>query len=557
MIGSISSMLGNRYLVAMTGGLLLGVSLPKIGLAGFAWIAPALMLFAAAGLRGWASFRVGYLGGVIFWLVSLYWLLLIPFPAGAVAGWAALCAFLGLYSGSWVWLSWKLFPGSRDWPKPENLAEALGRVAEASWAERLRWNVLVALGWVGLEMIMARLFSGFPWNFAGVSQYQMVPLIQIVAITGIYGVTFLLVWFSVSLGCALILLARKPLARRLWSAELALPMLVTGLVYIAGYQHLGPLEENAPKLKVAMIQPSIPQTLIWDPSADEDRFAALMRLSEEALEAKPDLLIWPEAALPGFTEARFQAMKNLIREHQVWMIFGADDADVVGRADGVLQTNYYNSSFLFDPTGRYVSAYRKRRLVIFGEYIPLGRWLPFMKYLTPIQGGFAAGERVVRFDLPELQTSLAVLICFEDVFPHYTREHADEETDFLLNLTNNGWFGESAAQWQHAANAVFRAVENGLPLVRCTNNGLTCWIDRRGRMREVFRGAGGSVYEAGYLVAEIPLRAPAAVRGATIYRRYGDWFGWLALGVTAGILAARLLRDRRARPPQAAEVRLS
>ena len=124
-----------------------------------------------------------------------------------------------------------------------------------------------------------------------------------------------------------------------------------------------------------------------------------------------------------------------------------------------------------------MARYIKRKLVIFGEYVPLADWLPFLKYLTPIQGGFTPGRRPVSFPLPGLRAKTSVLICFEDIFPHLVREHVDDDTDFLVNLTNNGWFGESAAQWQHAANAVFRAVENGLPLVRCANNGLTCWVD--------------------------------------------------------------------------------
>jgi apolipoprotein N-acyltransferase len=118
------------------------------------------------------------------------------------------------------------------------------------------------------------------------------------------------------------------------------------------------------------------------------------------------------------------------------------------------------------------------------------------------------------------------LICFEDVFPHFAREYATDDTDFLLNLTNNGWFGESAAQWQHAATAVFRAVENGLPLVRCTNNGLTCWVDSAGRLHEVNYRDSKDIYRAGFKVAKIPLLPDGQKREPTLYHRYGDWFGW-------------------------------
>ena len=138
----------------------------------------------------------------------------------------------------------------------------------------------------------------------------------------------------------------------------------------------------------------------------------------------------------------------------------------------------------------------------------------------------------------DVQTS--VLICFEDVFPHITREHVKDDTDFLLNLTNNGWFGESAAQWQHAANAVFRAIENGLPLVRCANNGLTCWVDRRGAMSQVYFGDSSDIYQAGYKIVNVPL-LPAGKWPATFYRKRGDWFGWTCAGVTAVALMATFL----------------
>ena len=185
--------------------------------------------------------------------------------------------------------------------------------------------------------------------------------------------------------------------------------------------------------------------------------------------------------------------------------------------------------------------YQKRRLVIFGEYVPLSRWLPFLKDFTGVQGEFTPGKRPVPFLLPDLKVKTSVLICFEDIFPHLTREYVEEDTDFLLNLTNNGWFGESAAQWQHAASAVFRAVENGLPLVRCANNGLTCWVDPQGRMNEVYFPGTKDIYGVGCKIIRVPVLA-GQKRAPTLYRRYGDWFGWGCVGFSVLIVAARLAR---------------
>jgi len=185
--------------------------------------------------------------------------------------------------------------------------------------------------------------------------------------------------------------------------------------------------------------------------------------------------------------------------------------------------------------------------VIFGEYIPLARWLPIFKFFTPIEGGFTPGDGPVPFDLTDLKVKTSPLICFEDVFPHLVREYADVDTDFLVNLTNNGWFGESAAQWQHATSALFRAIENGLPLVRCSNNGLTCWVDAHGRLRQIFRDSGGSVYGAGFMAAEVPLLGDGERRPPTFYHEHGDWFGWGCVGVAVVALFFKIARWRRAR----------
>jgi apolipoprotein N-acyltransferase len=226
----------------------------------------------------------------------------------------------------------------------------------------------------------------------------------------------------------------------------------------------------------------------------------------------------------------------LLASHPVWLIFSGDSAELLPSG----QTAEFNSSFLVSPGGMTEATYHKRRLVIFGEYIPLVNVLPFLKWLTPIGSGYTPGDRVVPFDLPSLGAKTSVLICFEDMFPHEAREHVQEDTDFLINLTNDGWFGEWAEQKQQAACALFRAVENGVPLVRCCNNGLTCWIDPQGRIREI-ENAGGSIYGPGFITPEIPLRVPGQ-RAQTIYNRYGDWFGWSCCAVSGAYLLFALKR---------------
>jgi apolipoprotein N-acyltransferase len=399
-------------------------------------------------------------------------------------------------------------------------------------------------------MVVSRLFTGFPWNLLGASQYQMVPLIQISSMTGIYGVAFLVVWTSLSLLSAGLMILQRPTARSAWLSEIILPLAVLVGVFSFGFHQLRQTPEAKRTLKVTLIQPSIPQTLIWDETKDDERFRELIELSQQALTNQTDLLIWPEAAVPKllrYDKNTFEALTNLAGSHQVWMIVGADDAEPRHNSSNPRDADYYNSSFLISPQGELVNRYRKRALVIFGEYIPLVRWLPFVKWFTPIQGGFTSGDHAIPFELTDLRVKTSVLICFEDIFPHLAREYAEEDTDFLVNITNNGWFGEGAAQWQHGTSALFRAVENGLPLIRCSNNGLTCWADSRGRIRQLFRDRNGSVYGKGFLTAEVPLLAAGEKRAATFYNQHGDWFGWICVGLSVFIVIRKIVARKRVR----------
>ena len=526
-------------------GLVWGAAYPKWGLAGLAWVVPGgLMTLAVSSPKG--SFRVGYLTGFAAYLFSLSWLLSIPFPAGAFAGWVALSAYLALYPACWAWFcrfTLRRWMGGGDGRNEPDESQSPFRgdwdaLLEGSWIRRSVWALVMAAAWVAFEMAVSRMLSGFPWLPLGMTQYRMVPLIQVASITGVYGVSFLAAWFSVSLAMAVCRLARRPEDRWAWLPDVGVPLVVLIAVAMTGYGRLSDDEAGGRTLSMALVQPSIPQELIWDEREDEHRFDQLMELSRLALASRPEVLVWPEAALPAFTRANYEAITNLIAEHKVWMVFGADDSEPRRAMDGEEKYDSFNSAFLFGPDGLYRSNYRKQRLVIFGEYVPLGEWFPFLKRLTPIQGSFTAGSAPAGFRLTDSAVELSVLICFEDVFPHGARRHVTERTDFLLNLTNNGWFGESAAQWQHAANAVFRAVENAVPLVRCTNNGLTCWIDAVGRLRQVFRGEEGDEYGRGFMRVEIPLRTEGMMREGTFYRRHGDVFGWacviLALGGAVG-----------------------
>jgi apolipoprotein N-acyltransferase len=403
------------------------------------------------------------------------------------------------------------------------------------WPKRALWCLTCAIIFTGVEIFRGWFLTGFPWNFLGGSQFRIIPLIQIASITGVYGVSFLLVWMSVALASGAICLYHKPRQKLVIWSEVVLPGVVVAAVVIYGSQKIRSVTAPERMVKVALVQPSIPQTVIWDPRGDAARFEKVMTLSEQSLTNKPDILVWPESALPAWTPDTADALAKMASKHNVSVILCSDDIDAT------TPPKYYNASFLLSPEGAIKEVYRKRRLVIFGEYVPLSDWLPFLKWLTPIEGQFTPGIRPVQFHIETPDVKTSALICFEDMFPTEGRQHVTEDTDFLVNLTNDGWFGRGAEQWQQAIGGVFRAVENGVPLVRCTNNGLTCWIDPEGRIRETFRDVEGKIYGEGFLVTDIPLRVKG---GRTFYNAHGDIFGWSCAAVV-GILVLSNFAFRR------------
>ena len=512
------------YLIAIVAGLLLAAAFPKWSLAGFAWIAPAVLMFAANGKSGADAFRVGYVSGFAFWLASLYWQLLIPYawhglPLLPALGWVLLAAYLAVFTGAWTWL-----------------ITHHASLVTATWLRRLLWSLAAAAAWVALEILRAHLLGGFPWSFVGVSQYQLVPLIQIASVTGVYGVSFLVVWFSLALFCAARVILQNPAKRHGWQAEIVLPLVVVSACFTGGLLRMnhGVATENF--LRVTLIQPSIPQTVIWDPLSDENVFAKFLAQNEAALTNETDLLIWPESAVPEMSEENCRAISDLAARHRVWLIVNGQDVTITPA-----ETNYFNAAFLVNPQGKLTTTYHKQKLVIFGEYVPLVKWLPFLKWFTPIVGGWTEGEKPVTFEIAN-RAKCATLICFEDTFASVARGAAQDDLDFFVNLTNDGWFGDSSEQWQHMANSVFRCVENGVPLLRCANNGITCTINAHGRVEKIFRDPHGSEYGTGALTVKIPLLAAEQKSSATFYNRHGDWFGWSCVGVMGIFLLQKFKR---------------
>ena len=286
--GTLKSVLGelfwrSGYLMAIGAGLLMTAAFPKIGVAGLAWIAPAVMIAAAQGKRGGDAFRVGYVAGLTHFLSSLYWLLLMPVAGFPILAWLALGAYLALYPAVWIWL----------------LANKIG---EGHWANRTLWSLLGAVVWVALEMVRARLLGGFPWDLIGVSQFKMIPLIQIASVTGVYGVSFLVVWLSLAFYSAMRLMLRQPNTRLLWQAEIVLPLVAILILFIFGFARMSGENPPASALRVTLVQPSIPQTLIWNPARMKNDFKNSSSNPRPRLPTKPACSFGPNRLCPKPTK---------------------------------------------------------------------------------------------------------------------------------------------------------------------------------------------------------------------------------------------------------------
>ena len=530
--GNLPSLIGAKQLsqarwpLTVLVGLAMALAFPEPRWVVFAWLVPGAWLAVVAGERGWRFFGLAFVAALVFRLVSLRFLLNMPHMAGAIAGWLALSLYSALYPAAWAWLCGR------------SLRDGLTKL-QWPWFRRLGFGLFAAATWVAFEMLQARLLGGYPWNFLGVSQFENFALIQIASLTGVYGVSFLVVWASVSLLFAVLQIRHSPSNPWSWMADVALPLLALGLVCGSGVIRVANVPSPENKLTVALVQPSIPQQLIWQDGTGDERLAKILKLSRLALATKPDLLLWPEACA-SISAERWPEVFGMVKSSGVPLLFGTDDVE---RAEGSDEVRFYNSAAFLMPDEIQLRSYRKRRLVMFGEYIPFEKTLPFMKFLSPIGGSFTAGMEPVQFTLQEGGYTIAPLICFEDSFPHGGREHVSPETDLLVNLTNDGWFGTGPEQWQHAANAVFRAVENGVPLVRCANNGLTCWIDSLGRVQQFYGQESGDIYGAGFMSFDVLLDQTI---GQTFYNRHGDVFGWTCLGWVLGVLGVRgFLAKRR------------
>jgi apolipoprotein N-acyltransferase len=405
------------------------------------------------------------------------------------------------------------------------------------------WLVFPA-AWTVFDWIRSQGFLGYPWGMLGASQYSVIPLIQIASLSGVWGVTFVVTLANSVMAweaCGWIRHASRGKTAILTLCAIVVCSLSWGVLRM---RVEAVAAGDRPTVRIALVQQDA------DPRKENywETFETLKTLTAEALASKPDLVAWSETAfVPNIRRwskedpAKYE-LAQLVKEFlayqrgiRTWLLTGNDDYEFRAR-DGGQERLDYNGAVLFSPTGERVDTYHKIHLVPFTEYFPFKEQLPWLyQFLLSFDAYlWEPGDRRVVFRHPRFTFSTP--ICFEDSFPNDVRLFVAAGAQIILNLSDDYWSQTDTEAMQHAANAVFRAVENGRPLARSSASGLTCVVDTLGRIT-----ARGPFYEPSFLVVDVPLPSSRL----TVYTRFGDWFPAAMAILLTGLAVGGAINSRR------------
>ncbi len=503
------------WFAALLSGLLLALCYAPAGLGGLSWLALTPLISALWFSEPWTRreggrlFLLGYVTGLGYFIGCFHWLITVTIP-----GWIALCLYLAVYPALWA-----VFVGVVV--KPRQSPFEAKPVWMKSW-HNLLIAALAAAAWTGLEWIRGTLFSGFGWNNLGVTLHDNIALIQICDITGVGGLSFLLVMVNM-----MAVITVKRLKMELGRHKLRphydfnLTVALIALVFTYGVRELyAPPQVHEP-LSVAIVQANVPLLLKRDPQHEQNILDQHVRLTETAMAVKPDLIIWPEAATPRplFSDQHtWDVVHGLAEKHEGDFLLGTVNLD---------KTGDYNSIVLLTDKGATAQIYNKIHLVPYGEYLPLRDWITWPEWITvQIPDDFDFGREPVVLEMARKPVKIAPLICFEDTLGDLARQFVLRGAQLFVNVTNDGWFLHSAGARQHLVNAVFRCVETKIPMARAANTGVSCIIDGHGRIRQQLQNENGNTFIEGVLFAHVDVpKSPEK----TFYTLNGEVFSLACL----------------------------
>lgn len=512
------------YFPALTSGLLLAASFPKPQVFFLAFAALVPLLVSIENMPGRQRFFAGLVTGVSFYASLIYWIVPTLSRYGGLAPVLSVSALMlfSLYLGVYV----------------AGFTVFLNKLPQSPLV-RPFWGGCL---WVALEHIRTHALTGFPWGALGYSQYTNRVLVQIADTTGVDGISFLLVLSNLALA-ALYLAFKKTEAktrqkRTVVFGFLGVLAIIAG-AHILGYGKLSKTKDlikNAPKTKIAVIQGNIRQDLKWDKAFIDDTIETYGKLSLSTVPEEPALIIWPETALPfyyGHDEVLSGRVNSFVKKAGIPFLIGSPALE--RKEEDIL---FFNRAFMLDQFSKVTGTYDKVHLVPFGEYVPLQDLLFFLEKLTQEAGNFSPGQRpLIPLVFDDKKTG--VLICFEILFPDLAAEFVRNGADILTTMTNDAWFGRSAAPRQHFSFAVFRAVENRRSLVRAANTGISGYIDPSGNILEET-----GLFETAALVRTVPV-----LNQKTFYSRHPNLPGRLALvAIFLGFMVKRLNPNKEQTP---------
>ncbi|MBD3308896.1 apolipoprotein N-acyltransferase [candidate division KSB3 bacterium] len=512
-------------LAVLSGGLLILI-FPKFNLEFLAWVAFIPLFAAIQGEDRRSTFWLGWIAGVIHFLGTLYWVTVTMVRYG---GLSEVFSFLVLVLMA-VYLALYM--------------AGFGLLLNAFQRYTVFPLILTApILWVGLEYLRSFFFLGFPWNLLGYSQFLTPVVTQIADITGVYGVSFLIMLVNAGLYTVFF----TPTARPLKIKTLILTVGCVGITVGYGgltlsqgtYTDESASDASIQAVRVAVVQGNIDQSIKWNREHRQQIMDKYARLSKETLDATPDLIVWPETAIPCVLQYDLPCQKHLfalVQELGTFLLLGGIALVPLPEPD-----RYYslNSAFFLSPQGAILSKYDKIHLVPFGEYVPFERILFFVESITTAIGKVRPGRLYQVMSSPQIPP-FSTVICFEVIFPNLVRKFVDRGARVLLNITNDAWFGKTAASYQHFAMVTFRAIENRVAVARAANTGISGFIDPYGRIirqSEIFVDA--------TMTHTLPIR-----QTTTFYTQYGDLFvrlcfGLSLLGIGSMVLTYRTHRKTR------------
>jgi apolipoprotein N-acyltransferase len=486
---------------------------------------------------GARSFLLGWLTGAVSFLISLFWITTVTVP-----GWIALSLIVGLYHALWA-----LFAGLVLRPLGEAGGSGDARATSlksSAWLGSFR-NLLVALlaaaAWTAVEWLRGTLFSGFGWNTLGIALRGSIPMIQIAGITGVAGLTFLCVLGAATAAITVERLRREILlGRSRPHLDFFIAVLLVVLVFGYGVKKLTAPAADTEPLRVAAVQGNVPVYDYWDPKCENRILDGYVRQTRTALVMDPDLVVWPEAATPRpllLDEITYGQVKGLAAGSRTDFLIGSTHYEEQPRGD-------FNSAILLTKHAGEAQIYNKVHLVPFGEFVPFRKLFPPLAWIVGdrVKYDFDPGKGPALLELSVKPVKLGPLICFEDTLGDLARRSAALGAQLLVTLTNDGWFEHSVATRQHLANCQIRTVETGLPLLRAADTGITCQIDRFGRILEMLRNPDGNTFIEGILQTTVAVPVNPE---PTWYTLHGDLFAHACLGITLATAAAAFLSARR------------